>query len=94
MQALLKCKGGRKFDLNEHQFLYKYRWRRPVGSGDNWTSGWIRAGSRAECEHKVSGCRCGWLNYCSTFRNGESALWWKDGCDREPLRIICEVTKR
>jgi hypothetical protein len=95
MRALLECRTGLPtYRENENQFLYEYRWVRPRGTGDNWTSGWIRTGSRAQCEHKVAGCRCGWLNYCANFRNGETALWWRDGCDFDPLRIICEVRKR
>lgn len=95
-RALLKC-GRNNLAAprgNESQFLYRYRWASPLGSPDNWTSGWIKTGSRARCEHKVTGCRCGWQNYCNNYRNGEFALWWPNGCDRQPLRIVCQVSKR
>ena len=94
MRALLKCRGAARIDFNEGLKLYRYRWDQSSATGDGWTTNWIASGSRAICQHKREGCRCGWQNYCGDYRSGEFALWWQRGCQREPIRIRCTVEER
>ncbi len=94
IRSLLKCTRGTAIGEGDGLKLYSYRWRRVTRTINGWNSGWITTGSRRICAHKVQGCRCGWQNYCTTYRQGDVALWWRNGCERRPWKIVCEIRER
>ncbi len=96
IRAMLKCSKqqqiGEPAAPQPRGFLY--RWRAISPGADNWSSEWIETGRKPACEHLVRGCQCGAANYCGSYRDGDVALWWPNGCIRRPWEILCEIRPR
>lgn len=70
---------------------FAVEWIQP---GGNFRVAATRAGPPGApmCVHGLN-CNCpGQRNYCGNYRNGETALFWTNGCNRPPMTIQCVIT--
>ena len=94
-RSMLKCtKQGQTGEPEPEPRAFEYRWRAITPGAGDWSSKWIATGRLPACEHLVRGCQCGAANYCGSYRDGDVALWWPNGCIRRPWEILCEIRPR